>query len=149
MGEVNVEVKLTNIRDALADNGKKTARRKIRSLEASAVVDTGAVTLVLPSFVVEKLGLKRVDKQMAEYADGRSEEVDVTEPVFVEILGRRTSEEALVLGNEILIGQTILEKTDLFVDSRGRRLFPNPAHPNQPVSKIRTPKLVRRESLKK
>lgn len=149
MGEVNVKVKLTNIRDALAENGKKSVRRKIRFLETNSVVDTGAVTLVLPSFVVEKLGLKRIDKQMAEYADGRIEEVDVTEPVFVEILGRRTSEEALVLGNEILIGQTILEKTDLFVDSRGRRLFPNPAHPNQPVSKIRTPKLVRRESLKK
>lgn len=133
MGEVNVRVKLTNIADALADKPK---RKKVRMLDTSALVDTGAVTLVLPTEVVKQLGLRRIDKQVAVYADGRREEVDVTEPVFVELLGRRTSEEALVLGDEVLIGQTVLEKTDLLVDTRGRRLIPNPAHPNQPVIKV-------------
>ncbi len=134
MGEVKVIVKLTNIADALAE--KKTSRKKLRTLEASALVGTGAVALILPSEVVKKLGLRRIDKQVAVYADGRREEVDVTEPVFVEILGRRTSEEALILGDEVLIGQTILEKTDLLVDTRGRQLIPNPAHPNQSVIKV-------------
>jgi clan AA aspartic protease len=137
MGEVNVKVKLTNAGDELLAQRLPNAPQQIRSLEADAVVDTGAVTLVLPSFIAQKLGLLRVGKQFAQYADGRGEEVDVTEPVYVEILGRRTSEEALVLGDEILIGQTVLEKTDLLVDCREKKLIPNPAHPNQPVLKVR------------
>jgi hypothetical protein len=42
----------------------------------------------------------------------------------------------LLLGNEVLIGQTILEKLDLLADCKNRRLVPNPDHPNQPVTKI-------------
>ena len=74
---------------------------------------------------------------MAEYADGRTEAVSVTEPLVVEIDGRNTLEEALILGDEVLIGQTVLEKLDLFVDSRGRRLVPNPAHPDQSITKVK------------
>lgn len=61
----------------------------------------------------------------------------MTGPVIVEILGRDTIEEALVLGDEVIIGQTALEKMDLFVDPLGRRVFPNPAHPDQPVTKVK------------
>jgi hypothetical protein len=75
---------------------------------------------------------------MAQYADGRMEEVDLTEGFVVEIMGRRTTEEALVvLGDEILIGQTVLEKLDLLPDCQRHRLVPNPAHPDQPVSKVK------------
>jgi clan AA aspartic protease len=109
----------------------------VRSLEADALVDTGAVSLVLPSFVVEQLGLGRPYKQVAEYADGRREEVDATEAVLVELMKRHTVEDALVLGDEVIIGQTILEKTDLRVDCRQRCLVPNPAHPDQPVLKVK------------
>jgi hypothetical protein len=56
------------------------------------------------------LGLARVARYMAQYADGRLEEVDLTEGFVLEIMGRRTTEEALVLGDELLIGQTALEK---------------------------------------
>ena len=137
MGEVKVRIKITNnVDDVLAQQGK-LPRAQVRSMEVDGIVDTGAVSLSLPSHIVEKLGLTRKFKQVAQYADGRLEEVDVTEPVFVEIMGRNTCEEAMVLGDEILIGQTILEKTDLMVNCREQRLFPNPAHPNQPVMKVR------------
>jgi hypothetical protein len=82
-------------------------------------------------------GLARPFKQVAEYVDGRREEVDVTEPVFVELMGRRTIEEALVLDDEVIVGHTILEKTDLYVDCRQKRLLPNPAHPDQPVLQVK------------
>ena len=77
------------------------------------------------------------DIETAEYADGRTETVDVTGPLVVEIDGRDTIEEALIPGDEVLIGQTVLEKRDLFVDSRRRRLVPNPAHPDQPITKVK------------
>jgi hypothetical protein len=51
-----------------------------------------------------------------------------------EILGRDTLEESLVSGDEVPIGQTVLEKLDLLADGSGQRLLPNP---DQPVSQVK------------
>ena len=110
---------------------------QVRTYEADALVDTGAVRTILPSHVVERLGLAVRGQRVAESADGRKESVSVTEPLVIELEGRDTLEEALVLGDEVLIGQTVLEKLDLFVDCQDRRLVPNPAHPDQPVTKVK------------
>jgi len=135
--EVRVKVKLTNAVDLALARRNLLKPEDVHFYEAEALVDTGAVSLILPPFVVDQLRLARPLKQVTEYADGRREEVDVTEPVLVELMGRRTQEEALVLGDEVIIGQTTLEKVDLHVDCRERRLLPNPAHPDQPVLKVK------------
>jgi hypothetical protein len=70
-------------------------------------------------------------------ADGHNEVVTVTGPIIFEIQTRNTIEEALILGDEVLVGQTVLEKLDLLADCHSQRLVPNPAHPDQPVLKIR------------
>ena len=137
MGEVRVMVKLTNaIDEALARRGQLTADQ-MRVYETQALVDTGAVRSVLPVQVVEQLGLKIRGQRVAEYADGRRDIVGVTEPLIIEMEHRDTLDEALVLGDEVLIGQTVLEKLDLVVDCVTQRLMPNPAHPDQPVSKVK------------
>ena len=137
MGEVKVKAKLTNAIDEGLVRRGLLKPEKVRTYEAEALVDTGAVRCTLPPFVADSLGLARVTRYMAQYADGRLEEVDLTEGFMLEILGRLTTEEALILGDEILIGQTALEKLDLWVDCQSQRLIPNPAHPDQPVSKVK------------
>ncbi|MGB9618259.1 MAG: clan AA aspartic protease [Desulfomonilaceae bacterium] len=137
MGEVRIDVELTNPMDiAMVREGFKKPE-DVRRKSVKALVDTGAVNSVLPPFVADSLGLARVFRQMAQYVDGRREEVEVTEPVLMEIMGRKVFEECLVLGDEVLIGQTALEKTDLHVDCREGRVIPNPDHPNQPIVKVR------------
>jgi len=137
LGEIRAKVKLTNaVDEALARRGQiETAA--IRSYIADAMVDTGAVRTVLPVHVLQRLGLQTTGQEVAEYADGRKDSVDVSEPVGIEIFGRRTLEDALVLGDEVLIGQTVLEKLDLLADCPNRRLIPNPDHPDQPVTKVK------------
>ena len=137
MGEARVEVKLTNLFDwEKAEEGKlKTSR--VRSITAKATVDPGAVRCVLPPAVVRRLGLKPRRKQVVEYTDGRKEEVGVVSGVIFEILARDAEEDAFVLGDEVLIGQTVLERMDLLVDCRRGCVVPNPAHPDQPVNKLR------------
>ncbi|MGH7966883.1 MAG: retroviral-like aspartic protease family protein [Candidatus Binatia bacterium] len=137
MGEVRVKAKLTNAVDEALVRRSMLLPQQVRTYEADAMVDTGAVRMILPPHVVERLGLAVRGQRMAEYADGRKEALDVTEPLVVELEGRDTLEEALVLGDEVLIGQTVLEKLDLFVDCQRRRLVPNPAHPDQPVTKVK------------
>lgn len=137
MGEVRVKVKLTNAVDqALVRRGLLPSEH-IRSYEADALIDTRAVRCVLPPHVVQRLGLEVVGQRVAEYADGRLEAVGLTEPFTLEVLQREELEDAMVLGDEVLIGQTALEKLDLLVDCANQRLIPNPAHPNQPVSKVK------------
>jgi len=137
MGEVRVKVRITNATDqALARRGKMKPE-EVRFYEADAMVDTGAVQTVMPFDVVNALGLETPEKRGVEYADGRKEVVPVTEAILVEIGNRRTNDEALVLGDEVLIGQTILEKLDLHVDCANQKVIPNPAHPDQAVTKVK------------
>ena len=136
MGEILVDVRLTNAFDVERAAAGLLPMTDVRSTIVEAVVDIGAVRSVVPRFVLQQLGVRTVGQEVAAYADGRTESVDLTAGIIFEIDRRRTTDEALVLGNEVLIGQTILEKLDLLADCRNRRLVPNPDHPNQPVTKI-------------
>jgi predicted aspartyl protease len=137
MGEVRVKVTLTNAGDEVMVRRGLLTADKIRSYEANAMVDTGAVRSVLPINVVQRLGLATVRRTRATYANDITEDVDITEMVGFDLIGRRTTEETLVLGSEVLIGQTVLESLDLQVDCTNHRVIPNPAHPDQPVIKIK------------
>lgn len=137
MGEVVVKVKLTNAGDDTLVRRGLMKKEDIRTYEAAAIIDTGAVSTIIPIHVVEKLGLGIRKHTVAEYADGRKDTVGVTESLIIDILGRDTSDEAMVLGDNVLIGQTVLEKLDLLVDCANQRVLPNPAHPDQPVLHVR------------
>ena len=136
MGAVRVKAKLTNaVDEALVQRGLLTPEQ-VRTCEADALVDTGAVRTVLPEEVATRLGLSSCGQEFVQYADGRTEAVSVTGPVAVELEGRKTLDDALVLGDEVLIGQTVLEKLDLLVDCQRQRLIPNPKHPDQAVTRV-------------
>jgi len=137
MGEVRVGVQLRNAIDEGLVRRGLLRPDQVRTYQADALVDTGAMRCVVPPHVVQSLGLAAVGQRVAEYADGRLESVDITEGFIVRALGREEMEDAMVLGDEVLIGQTALEKLDLVVDCANQRLIPNPAHPDQPVSKIK------------
>ncbi len=137
MDEIRIKVRLTNAMDEMLARRGQLPLDQVRSSVVDALVDTGAVRSVLPPQIVQELGLQIRGQRVAEYADGRKESVGVTEPVVIECLHRDTLEEALVLGDAVLIGQTVLEKLDLLADCANRRLIANPAHPNQPVSMVK------------
>jgi Predicted aspartyl protease len=137
MGEVRTEVNLTNAIDEGLVRRGQLAPEQVRRYKADALIDTGAVRMVVPPHVVQALGLAITGQRVAEYADGRKDAVGITEAIDVDINGRSTLDEALVLGDEVIIGQTVLEKLDLWVDCTNQRLIPNPAHPDQPVSKVK------------
>ncbi len=137
MGEVRVKVKLTNAADLALSRRGKLDKSEVRFYEADAMVDTGAVQTVIPYDVADALGLETPEKRGVEYADGRNEIVPVTEAILIEVSNRRTNDEALVLGDEVLIGQTVLEKLDLHVDCANQKVIPNPAHPHQAITKVK------------
>lgn len=134
MGEVRVKAKLTNAADEALVRRGALRPEQVRTVEADALVDTGAMRTVLPAEVASRLGLRITGHLVTQYADGRKEAVGLTEPLFVELAERKTVDDALVLGDEVLIGQTVLGKLDLSVDCHGRRVIPN--HGDQIVNRV-------------
>lgn len=135
MGEVRVKVRMTNSADAQAAQAGKLPPEKVRSVEADAMVDTGAVRSCVPAPMMERLGILPYDQMTVELADGRKTTVGIADGVRFQILDRRSGDDALILGDEVLIGQTLLEKMDLLVDCTRQRLVP--AHPDGPVNKLK------------
>lgn len=137
MGAVRTKIKLSNAVDEELVNRGLLAPHLLRECEAEALVDTGAVSLVIPDTIVQQLGLRIRGQRIAQYADGPEGSVGVTGPVVIECQGRETLVEALVTGNEVLLGQVVLEQLDFLVDCKNQQLVPNPANPDYPVAQIK------------
>ena len=128
MGKVIAKIKLTNYSD-LVVRRLKLSRRKARSVEVEALVDTGATRLYLKPSVIKRLGLARTGAVRSETTNGQAVRAKY-EPVELELMDRRESFEVIEIPEDVpdLLGQVPLEVLDLVVDPKGVRLIPNPAH---------------------
>ena len=136
MDQVHVCVLLTNHRETVLARLGQLDASHIHRYETEALIDTGATRCILPSAVADRLGLVRLGHTVAKYADGSVEEVDVTEAFTIEILGRDMVATAMVSGEQVLLGMTVLAELDLLVDCTRQRLIPHPDRPDQPVFRV-------------
>jgi clan AA aspartic protease len=129
------KLKLTNSHDVEAAREGRIRPEDVRSVEVEALVDTGAVDLIIPDDVASALGLRAIDRRWVRYADGRIDEVPLVGGLLIEILGRpyQTSAYVLPAGTTALIGQIPLEALDLVVNPRTCEVTSNPAHPDAPI----------------
>lgn len=125
MGEIVVNVGLENHVDR-SNLKRGISRDPVRATRLDGIVDTGAVMLVLPQNVVERLGLDSIRTAIVTYADERREERPVAGPVAIEVCGRAMVTECVVGPplSEPLIGQIVLEGLDLVADCANRTLAP-------------------------
>src|ERR1041385_2649693 len=135
MGRVTPKLQLTNKTDLDKMRAGEIAESDVRGVEIEALVDTGASQLVLPEDVVQRLGVPYEGTKPARDARGFVVEVPWVGGLFIEILGRTMTCDALVVpvGATPLIGQIPLEGCDLVVDPKSREVRPNPEHPDMPV----------------
>jgi clan AA aspartic protease len=136
MGEVNVRVRLSNATDIEMSEQGLLESSKVRSCEVEALVDTGATRSVIPQSLVDRLGLRIYRQATGTLADGTRVPCGVCGGIRFEIHGRETLEDAYVMGDSVLIGQTVLQSTDLLVDCSNHRVIPNPKHPEGPVFRL-------------
>lgn len=135
MGKVMAKLKLSNYYDEENLRQRKIRPKKVRRVEVEALVDTGAVMLVLPANIVAKLGLAHVGTRSVRLADGNAKPIPWVANVRLEVLGRWGVFDALVMpvGTSALLGQIPLEELDLIVDPRSRDVKVNPASPDEPL----------------
>ncbi len=136
MGEIRASVTLENSGDREYVYRGDSVEADVRRTTVEGIVDTGAVSLVVPEEVATELGLRHWGTRTVVDADERREQRPVTD-VTIEIGNLATRTEAIVgpAGSEILIGQLVLEALDLIADCRSRTLAPR--HPEGPVLAIR------------
>ncbi|MEW6481872.1 MAG: retroviral-like aspartic protease family protein [bacterium] len=130
MGKVIERVKMWNVWEE-----EQIKEGRSLPLEVEAIIDTGATRVLLPIDLVKRLGLKFSGRTKVRYADGRIEEKDVAFGLRIEILGRDTESMVVIEkeGVKPLLGQIVLEDTDLLVDCKTGKVIPNPASPDMPL----------------
>ena len=134
MGKVIIKIKLTNHGDLIASR-RKLSKAKPRSVEVDALVDTGATRLYLKPSVIRALGLEKVDEVISQTTNGPKMR-SVHEPVQLEVQGRHGNFDVVDIGEDVpnLLGQIPLEYLDFVVDSKNRKLIPNPEHGDKQMS---------------
>ncbi|MCX7095186.1 MAG: clan AA aspartic protease [Methylobacter sp.] len=123
MGTTYAELKLTNLFSK-------------QSVSIRALVDTGATFMCVTEAIAVQLGFDttEVSRHIVTLADGRQLKVPRIAPIEIIFGNRSYITEALVLGDEALMGVLPLEAMDLMVDPLRQQLIVNPAHPNFPVA---------------
>ncbi len=123
MGATYAELKLTNLFSK-------------QNVTVRALVDTGATFMCVPEGIALQLGFdtSEVSRHVVTLADGRQRKVPRIAPIEIVFGNRSYITEALVLGDEALMGVLPLEAMDLLVDPLREQLVVNPAHPNFPVA---------------
>ena len=117
MGTTYAELKLTNLFSK-------------QSVSIRALVDTGATFMCVTEAIAVQLGFDttEVSRHIVTLADGRQLKVPRIAPIEIIFGNRSYITEALVLGDEALMGVLPLEAMDLLVDPLREQLIVNPAN---------------------
>ena len=123
MGNVFAEITVKNALDVgLAREGHIT-ENNVRTVTLTALVDTGATTLVINEDIFNQLGLTVLEKRNINLAGGAKMECKVTDSVHIHWKNRFATINAVVLPEgKPLLGAIPLEFMDLIVDPIQREL---------------------------
>lgn len=123
MGLTYTELRLTNVLNK-------------QSVNVRALVDSGATFMCVPEEVARQLGFdtQELSTQLVRTADSRQIEVGKIAPIEIAFGNRTYVTEALVMGDESLMGVLPLDAMDLVIDPNRRTITVNPSHPNYPVA---------------
>ena len=137
MSQLSVPVILRNAREYVLARHGHVAPEQVHTYESPhALIDTGALHVVLPPYVAEQLGLLLLGRTGTTMADGRLVEGELSEPVLIEIMRRQIPLAPIVMGDTILLGAMVLEGLDLAVDCARGQLMPNLGTWDQPVFRV-------------
>jgi clan AA aspartic protease len=118
MGFVHAEITLKNAGDEIIAQRGLLKDTEIRQTTVTAMVDTGAITLVINEKLRLQLGLEIQGERRATLADNTKTTVKIADPVRVCWKNRSMICAPLVASGDgkILLGSIPLENMDLMVD---------------------------------
>ena len=132
VGRIVVDVHVENADDlARVAHGKLTPAQ-VRSMDVSALVDTGSTLFSLPASDVARLGLRPVgQRQLRTVHDLSVQQIYSAVRLTVESRDCLVEVAELPDGSPALLGQVPLELLDLWIDTTSQRLVGSPEHGGQ------------------
>lgn len=109
------------------------ANNDLEKINATALVDTGAIDMVIPEHIAIQLDLKDLNPREVILANGDRQKVRYVGPIKVEMMGRDCVTAAAVMGDQVLLGAIPMEAMDLVLHPRSQTIRPNPESPNLPM----------------
>jgi clan AA aspartic protease len=139
MGLVYARIELINSVDLELNRRGMLPDTEVRRANSRALVDSGALDLVINAEVQQHLDLPVLNRRTIWLADETTREVEMVGPVEVRFENRSTIVKAIVLpgAEEILLGAIPLEGLDVFIDPVQERLVVNPLSPNIGTSQVK------------
>jgi clan AA aspartic protease len=124
MGTVYAEITLKNARDEGKAREGLFSANDVRDVTVEALVDTGAMSLVIDEEIRQKLGLIITGEKSTLVANGERVHCQVTEPVEIHWKNSISALSAVVMpgAKKILLGTIPLEDMDLIVNPVTREL---------------------------
>jgi len=118
MGRVKTEITLKNIYDDSLVRSGYIKPEDIRTETVTAIVDTGAMYLVITEELRQRLGLEIREERPVNIANGQQITCHLTETVEIRWKDRETTVPAMVIpgAKTILFGAIPLEALDLMVN---------------------------------
>jgi clan AA aspartic protease len=117
MGNVFAEITVKNAVDLALSQKGQIAEKDVHAVALTAIVDTGATTLVINEDIFNKLDLSVVETRNINLAGGAKVECKVTGPVCIQWKDRQATVSAVMLPEgKPLLGVIPLEFMDLIVD---------------------------------
>ena len=138
VGQISVDVELENMGDRQLAQAGFRAEHEVRGVTVRAIADTGAVMLVLPRDVVDRLGIPFVSTITTAFADGRRGQLPVAGTLTIRIGDRWMPTNCVVVpeGAEALVGQVVMETLDLIPDPVNQTLGPRLESPDRPLLRV-------------
>ena len=121
MGIIYADIRVSNF--ALPD---------LEEITVNALVDTGALDLVIPEHLAIQLRLNDLKPREVHLADGSRKLARYAGPIKVEVMGRDCVTAAVVMGDQVLLGSIPMQAMDVIVHPRSEQVVPNPESPNVP-----------------
>jgi len=132
MGIIKADIELVNPSDIVLAESGHLSENNIRKVEITALVDTGAYMLCINEEIQAQLGLRHMDVESLELADGSVIKAEVVGPVIINFKNRNTACRAVVLPgkSEPLLGVIPMEDMDVVIVPLKQTIDVNPANPN-------------------
>ena len=100
MGNVYAEITVKNAVDLALNQKGQMAEQDVHAVTLTAIVDTGATTLVINEDIFNQLGLSVMETRNINVAGGGKVLCKVTDPVHIYWKDRFASVNAVVMRNE-------------------------------------------------
>ena len=139
MGFVYADITIVNSFDVTAAKKGIVAEDDVKKMSVKALVDTGAMTLIINDEIASQLDLEVNDRVTVELADGSRCKRDLVGPVEIHFKNRSTTCRALVIpgSNEVLLGVIPIEGMDVIIDPILQQLTLPPERPDMALMKVK------------